>query len=538
MNSNPEQDVFTQKIHSEIKEPLSTIKKLIERLEEIQKEKKRKKTSIVQISKLIKSAASLYEKVRSTIDFKEEHLLRRGAIQRIISRRLKFSQTSKTISEGLIHELIQAGYLKNDLVGTNDIKKITEIIDKYLIIINTFVSGKEQDYFIAIASVEIEEQLVSHDKEESLLQALHKNIAENIQKSKETKIDSTQLSLTLRTIFLKSDMPTLRFYLWKVHYSSWTRINVDYLSISMNRQKIIDVIRKIEADLKNPLNKKLTKQVKPYNPIFIILQKIIVQNAKAVKDIFYHPQQLNIEVRDLVDQYHTDTKAKLNRSILRAVLFILITKVILGLLIEIPYDMYFVGSINWLPLGINLVFPILLMYVSASLISIPGEKNTQKLIQEIRKVIYGRDKTVIAENKVRFSASAPINMTLKIIYLIVFISILALIIWLLAVLQFNIVSGFLFFFFVSVVSFLAFRIRQSAKDLLVIKEKEGTISNVIDFLFLPFLRIGHWMAIKFVGINVFLFFLDFIIEAPFKLILEILGHWIDFVKQKQEELDS
>jgi hypothetical protein len=266
------------------------------------------------------------------------------------------------------------------------------------------------------------------------------------------------------------------------------------------------------------------------------MQKLISKDAKTVKDIIVHPKKLNNVSRNLIEEHYSNIKNKLHSSIIRAVIFIFITKMFVSLLVEVPYEIYFLGHINWLTLMINLLFPPILMYASASLIKIPGEKNTLRLIEKIKRIVYGRNKTEIIESKMKFSPSMPITSSLKLIYGFMFITIFTLTIWLLYGLGFNIVSGFLFFFFISVVSFLALRIRLSAKDLLVIKEKSGKLSSFIDFLLLPFLRIGYWLAAKFEGVNFFLFFLDFIIEAPFKLFLEVASSWIDFVKEKKEEL--
>lgn len=520
-----------------VSSPISIFRKLLDRLDEINNEEKNRKTSSIHVSQLVKSAASLYEKIRSTIDFKEEHLLRRGAIRRIIARRINFHQKSDVISEGLIRELIQAGYLKNNSINEKTIKTVGVSIDKYLILTKTFVH-QEQKYFLDLTSSEIENQLVSHDKEEALLDAIENTIHQDIQKNTQWKIDSRQLSLSLRKVFFKSDLAALRFYLWKIHYPSWTKMDINFLNLITNKQKINEVKSKIEKELNNSQNKKLIKIVKPYNPIFIILQKIVIMNPKSAKEIFTHPNELDNKVEELIHEYHDNTKAKLRRSILRAVIFVLVTKMLLGILIEIPYDIYILGHLNWLPLIINLAFPPVLMFVSASLIRIPGEKNTRRLISDIHQTVYDKDKFEVKESKIKFSPSAPMTLALRIIYVLMFVIIFSLVIWMLASLEFNLVSGLLFFFFLSIVSFLAFRIRLSAKDLLVVQEQDGTASNIIDFLLLPFLTIGHWLALKFEGVNIFLFFLDFIIEAPFKTVLEVLGRWIDFIKDKNEELVS
>lgn len=119
----------------ETKKPLNSLSDLVSELRLIEKKEKKKKTSSIHINKVVKSAASFYEKMRNTIDFKEEHLLRRGAVQRIITRRLGFGQSSKVVSKSLIYELVQSGYIKNDSVEKKSIKKISVILEKYLTIV-------------------------------------------------------------------------------------------------------------------------------------------------------------------------------------------------------------------------------------------------------------------------------------------------------------------------------------------------------------------------------------------------------------------
>ena len=67
-------------------------------------------------------------------------------------------------------------------------------------------------------------------------------------------------------------------------------------------------------------------------------------------------------------------------------------------------------------------------------------------------------------------------------------------------------------------------------------KKENPLVFLINLFTLPFLRVGHWMSEKFSKINVFVFILDFIIEAPFKIFLEVIEDWIAFLKEKREEI--
>ena len=44
------------------------------------------------------------------------------------------------------------------------------------------------------------------------------------------------------------------------------------------------------------------------------------------------------------------------------------------------------------------------------------------------------------------------------------------------------------------------------------------------------------MSEKFSKINVFIFVLDFVIEAPFKSFMKITEEWMDYVHEKKEEI--
>ena len=73
---------------------------------------------------------------------------------------------------------------------------------------------------------------------------------------------------------------------------------------------------------------------------------------------------------------------------------------------------------------------------------------------------------------------------------------------------------------------------------MVIQPKERLTSTLIDFLSLPILRAGQWLSQTVSRLNVFVFLFDFLIEAPFKICLNILEDWLSFIKEKKEELSE
>ena len=47
---------------------------------------------------------------------------------------------------------------------------------------------------------------------------------------------------------------------------------------------------------------------------------------------------------------------------------------------------------------------------------------------------------------------------------------------------------------------------------------------------------GRWLSLNAPKINVFTFILDFIIEAPFKTFVDVMDEWMNFIREKKEEI--
>jgi hypothetical protein len=80
------------------------------------------------------------------------------------------------------------------------------------------------------------------------------------------------------------------------------------------------------------------------------------------------------------------------------------------------------------------------------------------------------------------------------------------------------------------------RIRRSSRELIIYRQKEPVLMSVVDFFFLPIINVGRWLSFKFSRINIFVFFFDFIIEAPFKIFIQVLEEWFSFLREKKEEI--
>lgn len=117
----------------------------------------------ISVSQTVSFAAFLYEKMRNAVEFREEHLIRRSTIERILKRRMILNENGRDIAEPLIKELLWARYYENNTLGEEKINEVQAVIDKYFFLRNELTSGrsnKEQEkiskFILECLSCEIE----------------------------------------------------------------------------------------------------------------------------------------------------------------------------------------------------------------------------------------------------------------------------------------------------------------------------------------------------------------------------------------------
>ena len=235
---------------------------------------------------------------------------------------------------------------------------------------------------------------------------------------------------------------------------------------------------------------------------------------------------------------YADFRARLGRLVLRAVLFLFFTKMVLAFVIELPYEVFVLKERDFTPLLVNIGFHPLLLAVLGLTGTIPEKKNTELLMEGINHIVFENEGGLDLKVTVKKPwASGTIGFLFNLLYGMTCLVSYGLITFLLIALHFNVVSIALFLLFLSLVMFLGITIRRSKSELVIVPGKVGVFSVIGDFFTLPIIRAGRWIAIRTPRINIFLFFLDFIVEAPFKMAIQIIEGWLAFMKEKKEEMD-
>jgi len=507
----------------------------------------------IKVNAAISKASYIYEKIRAAIDYNEEHLVRKNAIFRILKRKMVLERMlldnylielydQDGIAVHLLQELIRGKFLDNN-VSVKLAEETDKIIRKYSLLVKWIkenggrVDNELFDFILQMEAVEIEQMLIPTDKERSLARVLF-TVMKSMIVVENSNLNEKGLEIQLyvaayRALY-KWDDAMISHLLMNMFYPEWKDADNDLIkTIAKN---IEHVKSEINAQINHPLRKAILKGVQKQSIVFWILHDVVEANKENASAILGNEEKLVHEVKKACEARYKAANVRLHRGVVRSIIYVFFTKMVLALAIEFPTDIYLTGFVNYVTAFTNILFPPLLMFLVASLIRLPGKDNTDAIVKAIKSLVFEGD--IDKKIKVRGDRREHwlMNFIFNIIYAFTFIGSLVILCYFLHALGFNVFSTFIFVLFLTLVSFFSIRIRRPIKELLAIERRESVIGAIVDFFALPFVSMGQFLSGKFSKLNVFAYFMDFIIEAPFKLLIEIIEDLLSFLREKKEDV--
>ena len=494
----------------------------------------------VKVNDLAKKAGMFYEKIRYLIDYKEEHTIRRNAIQRILKRNL-FFKTEGKVAQLLIHELIRGGYIESGSFLESRISNVQEIIDKFLSLQNSlvYVTGGDlgvNKKIIGLAANEIEIYLFGNKIEESVFTAFYETVKNGVKitqiEMSESEKDAHIYVACLRSL-LKADEQAIAYRLWLRLLPHWTSIKND--SEIKEVAKIFPFVQsEITARLDDNLSWKIARKLKNQAIYFNLIKEIVERYGADSEQILDNPASLEKQAKNILENKYKKENGRIRKTAIRAIIYIFFTKTILAFVLELPYDLAVLEKIYYPALMINVIFHPILLFLITYTIKPLGEKNTNLITSGLNTVIYENMMQVI---QIRGRKNKNfLYFLFLILYGFIFLLSFGAVIFSLDKLNFNFMSILLFTFFLTLVTYFGLRIRHIAKNWTVSSDKERTLYFLGNILIMPIVEVGRWLSQKFEGINILVFIMDFVIETPFKVVLSVFDSFISFLKEKREEM--
>ncbi|NCO89017.1 hypothetical protein AUK04_04350 [Candidatus Roizmanbacteria bacterium CG2_30_33_16] len=519
---------------------------LLSGLQSVKKKVKPDDFSKIIVSQTVSFFALVYERIRNAVEYREDHLIRRAAIERIIKRRLMLHPEGIGEAENLLRELLWARYFPNGGLGGHDIQTIQKIIDNYLSIKKQVTAGRLSqevyfltDFVIDMLTCEIEETLSPEDTSSvtSLTYYIYQVLRKKVKIEGLTEEQRDAYFLTaLERAYRRSDRSYQRYHLFAMFYQPIGQQNPEQLkTLSTTLPKIF---KKVDEMVKSLYVDKLTLFIKKQLPPFLILFSLLKNKISKAQTILSDKNLLWNEVDLICREKYQQLNQRVRNLAIRSFIYIFLTKMLFALILEFPASRFFYNEVNTTSIIINTLFPPILMLTIVSIFRMPNEDNTKKIYQRIIGIIDADAtfETTIAFMPKKAREKKPfLVFGFTIFYSLTFIVTLFLIYQLLKYLQFNFISMLIFIFFVSVVTFFSYRIKQIVNEYRL-EEKGSIFSPFIDFFFMPILSLGKFFSSEIAKLNFFIFIFDFLIEAPFKLVFEVVEEWISFVKKRKEEI--
>lgn len=522
----------------------------------------------IQVSDMISKISFYYEKIRNAVHYTEEHLLRKDAIFRILKRQLVIEGSlrlvkpndTKLIAEHLLTELIRAGYLPNNTLPETMTEEVSILIQKYVALKKIFLSDSTgrfnffsaknsyntldsrsdlTNWLLGLAASEIEEKVEPDQVVKTVTTVMFKLLEKRVELPVSLPYERDlpiQLYLAISRVFGRLDEDMLSLVLMRYFNEEWDEPSPTELKkIAKN---LATMKKAVDDQLEHPLSAQLKRVVSSYTVYFRILEDVAREDPVAVYDaLAADPASFAHLVRKACNKRYTQAKRKLWRAAVRSIIYILLTKSVFVVLLEVPATEFFGQHTNALSLLINIAFPAALLFFAIAITRLPGKENTDRILAGIEEIVFmkKRKQEPITLRK-PVGRHPVINVIFGLIYTVTFFITFGGVIWILDSIQFSWVSIIIFVFFLAFVSFFIIRIRRTAKEWIVVPPKENFIRFLVDFFSVPVVATGKWLSGKFARLNVFAFILDFIIEAPLKILIEVAEQWTKYVRERKEEL--
>jgi hypothetical protein len=273
-------------------------------------------------------------------------------------------------------------------------------------------------------------------------------------------------------------------------------------------------------------------------PPFFILEDLLKKYKGKLRTLLDNQEEFDTQVLEGCEGRYKTIAVKIQRAVLRSFIFILFTKALFAVGIEGTYESLLFGEVLWGNIAINALVPPLLMVGTGIMIKPPTIENSKKILARIKSLLTEEQPKLGPHLELSKSGKKQrgfLDVVFGVLWLIAFGTSFGLIIWVLSKLQFNPISQVVFIFFVAVVSFLTYRINNTANEYTV-EYKQGFITPIIDFFFMPIVHVGRHLSEGISQINILLFLLDFIIETPFKGIFGFFEQLFLYLHTKRENL--
>lgn len=517
----------------------------------------------IHVDEVASKIARFYELIRQIVDWKDENVLRRSAILRILKRNLilkaaganlKLGLDLNDLAESLIRELIRGGHLPNDQIAEGKIVQVAAILKKTVFLLeNTKLGGSSENknrlYFktrinfynwlLEIIACEIEETLLPPVLELNLIRAMTELVGKRIKVVPEGALSSQEIQrltfiVTCQTLFSLDDA-FISYHLIKQEFPQWLQANQDEAACQQIVEKIIPIYQYLDASLNHPLASQFYNHCEKIDAVFMLLGDILNRyrdQPEKLVEVFAEREKLAAELTSVYQQRLKSLRSRIFRLAFFYALSVFLSNWFTYFLIEVPLAHLIYQRFNWFAALVDFLLPTVVMFALVAIIRPPSPDNLNRIIDLTFQMVYSGERvsfySIKAGKKRRFWGWFLISA----IYLATMVSVFGLIAWLLYLARLPITSVILDTLIMGVEIFAALAVRNRAREL-VVSEGASLGEFILDTLSVPVAKVGSFLAAKWREYNVFTIFFNLFLELPVISFIDFVEAWSNFIKEKR-----
>jgi hypothetical protein len=514
----------------------------------------------IHVDEIASHIAKFYEQVRKVIDWKEDNVLRRSAIERSLKRTLFPKLTGMSfkgeidtyrVAFSVTADLIRGGHLLNDEIPQEHVEQVQTVLDKYLYVLkhakfptSELIPLKRQinfTYFvIELAAVDIEEILTNPVKERVLLQAMTETIAERTRILPEDSMTAEEKQTHVfiavsRTLFDLDDSYIIA-QLLKFTYKDWFAPSPELL------EKLAAEIPTIWVDrdkvLEHPISRQLYTICERIDAIFMLIGDVLDSyrdNPKKLTAIFADKTSFTDEISQAYEKRFSSLKTRLMRLAIFSTLSVFLSNWVTFYIVEIPLAKIFYEGFNLFAAIIDFVVPTVVMFVLVSIIRPPHKDNIKSVLSATYQFVYDDEKRKLYDVRLKQKKNSTFTLVVSILYLFMMFGVLMGVGYIFYIAGLPITSVLFDTFTIALTFFAAVGIRNKAKELSV-DDRTPVWEFFLDMLSVPIAKIGSILAAKWKEYNVIAILFTFLIETPMVVVFDFIENWSQYLKERRAEL--
>lgn len=465
----------------------------------------------------VETIARVYERARNALEYRADNLVRRAAIERILKRIMLLTHEPGDITDRLLTELKWAKYITDAEMKGATIVNLQKIIGKYV----SFKGSVPQEWIVKIASAEIEELFNLNTDYKQFTFFAFQVIRQKVQLTTQDLDLLTYFAVD--KVYADSDDEQIAYHI------------LGLAGPNISKEKFEEAWKLFSLAKTHKDLPKISKFVRRQMPPLVLLRDIYFYAPGGFRNIIRNKELFDKEAQEVLSTQLELMGGKIATAGIRSVIYVFLTKMVLAFGLEVPFEIFWYGHLNTIPLVFNLIFPPALMWLTTTQIRLPSKKEQSNLTERTWYILENFDSLGQEEDALRSSDNGNhgfLYWIFSVLYFAFFIGVFWAIYYLLGRIGHTFFSKVIFIFFLTVIAFFAYRISQIAKVYSWKKSRGATFMEIIS---LPILAIGSRLSQGLSHLNFLAFAFDFILEAPFKIILGFVDNWVQFLSAKREE---